>query len=80
MTVAFGKLTECFRFVCMTVEEDEHRGRCHAADRENDKSLQYFSSLTIWNAADFVSGSKNCHIFSELLRKAGTGEDSLIYI
>lgn len=54
--------------------------RCHGADRENDKSLQYFSSLTIWNAADFVSGSKNCHIFSELLREAGTGEDSVIYI
>lgn len=54
--------------------------RCHRAERKNDKSLQYFSSLTIWNTADFVSGSKNCHIFSELLGEAGTGEDPVIYI
>lgn len=32
MTVGFGKLTECFRFVCITVKEEEHggRGRTHS--------------------------------------------------
>lgn len=55
-----------------------HLWRCHRA--ENDRSSQDLLSLTIWNTADFVSGSKNGHIVSELLRKAGTGEDPVISI
>lgn len=55
-----------------------HLRRCDGA--ESDRSWQGFRSLTIWNTADFVSGSKNGHVFSELLGKAGTGEDPVIYV
>lgn len=34
-----------------------------------------FTGLTLWNSADFVSGSTESHFFSELLWEAGTGED-----
>lgn len=38
-------------------------------------SFFLFSPLTVWNPADFVGGSSECHILPELFGEAGTFED-----